>query len=144
MSNKAFWQGGFGKLLRWLTFLPLAFLSIGILQHLPVKAVIWASGYKPEFSFLTLIIGLIALSILGTLGWLWFLGLSMTPYLTCGVIAPNNKIATVIFGTLFCLFQGLFLFGVFYSDAHWIYKVYMLVVSIIVIGSTVVAYQEDS
>lgn len=144
MNLSSFWQGRFGKLLRWMVFLPIAFIIIFILQDLPVRVFAWASETRPVLSFLTIIIGLIVVSILGTFAWLWFLGMSLTPLLACGVVAPNSKIGAVIFGTLYCLAHGIYLLSVLQSNAHWIFSAYYLVCGVIIVYGTVMTYKADS
>jgi hypothetical protein len=142
-DNQSFWQTGFGRFIRWLVFLPIGAILVSILQALPPLAVLWAWGYKLEFNLLTLIIGIFVVSILGAIGWWWFIGLFMTPYLSCKVIAPNNKVGSVIFGTLFCLFQGIFILSLFGHDPSWVFIIYQIVIAGIVIGGTVMAYKDS-
>ena len=115
-DNQSFWQTGFGRFIRWLVFLPIGGILVSILQALPPLAVLWAWEYKLEFNLLTLLIGIFVVGFLGTIGSLWVVGLGMTPYLSCKVIAPNNKVGSVIFGTLFCLCQGIFILTLFGHD----------------------------
>ncbi|MFU8857466.1 MAG: hypothetical protein ACNA8S_10750 [Deferrisomatales bacterium] len=141
MSDASFWESGVGRLIRWLAFLPIAFFLISLLQTIPVRTVFWAANYIPDLNLLTLILAIVAVSLIGTAGWFWVLGVSMTPVFACGVIAPNAKVGSVIFGTLYCLIQGLFLLGVLSSGAHWVFKGYQLVFGLIVLGGTIGAYK---
>ncbi|MBU2574061.1 MAG: hypothetical protein KKH28_08310 [Elusimicrobia bacterium] len=143
-NNRPFWQTGFGKSIRWLLFLPVGYILVYILQVVPPLVAAMALHYKPEFNFLVLIIGIIAVSLLCTLGSFWVMGVFMTPTLCCKIIAPNNKIGSVIFGTLFCLFQGFNILASFGLAHYWVSIIYQTVFGAITIGGTVMAYMEDS
>ena len=131
-----------GRIIRWLVFIPVGFLLVGILQALPPFAVMWAHSYRPEFSFLTIILAIIVVSILGTVGWFWLLGVWATPMLSCRIIAPHPQVAAVIFGTLFCLHQGAFLLGLL-SRARWGLAIYHFIFCAIVVVGVVSAYKGD-
>ena len=138
-----FWQTGFGQLLRWLVFLPIGLFLTVILQGLPPGAVGLARAYKPEFNFLTIIIAIIVVSFLGIFLSLWLACVWMTPFLSCTLIAPNKKVALVIFGTIFCLFQGEFMLSLLSDGTSWIFFTYQLSFSGLLIGGIVLAYKEE-
>lgn len=143
LENRSLWDSGSAKILRWLFFLPIGFLLAGILQMLPPLAVEWARGFRPEISFLTIVLAVIAVSILGTVCWLWFAAVVMSPVLASRIIAPHRKIAAVIFGTLFCLFQALFVLRVFLEGGSWVYLGYQLLFAGLTIAGIIVAYKDD-
>lgn len=142
-DNQSFWQTVFGRVIRWLLFLPVGFILVSILASLPPMALALAWGYKPEFSFLILIAAIFVVSIGGTIFCFWVGGVWMTPYLICRVIAPNNKVGSVIFGTLFCLYWVINILMSFLGDASWVLIIYQMVFVGIVIGGTVMAYQDS-
>jgi len=142
-NNQPFWQTGFGRFIRWALFLPIGCVLLIILQALPPLAVEVASRCKPEFSCLVLIVAIVAVSMLSMIGWMWFLGVWMTPYLSCRLIAPNHKVGSVIFGTQFCLLQGIFILTLFGGDYSWVFILYQILFAAIVIGGTVMAYRDS-
>ena len=142
-TETPFWSNAFGKLIRWLVFIPIGFVLGSILQSLPPLGVELARRYKPEFNFLTILIAIVVVSILGSVGWFWVLGVAATPVLACRVIAPNHRVGAVIFGTLFCLFQAIYTLGLF-GHASWIFILYQLIFSTIFIVGIVIAYKEDA
>jgi hypothetical protein len=142
-DNQPFWQTGFGRFIRWLVFLPIGCVLVAILQALPPLAVRLASGYKPEFSCLVLLLAIVAAGMLIPICSMWFMGVWMTPYLSCRLIAPNHKVGSVIFGTLFCLFQGIFILTLFGGDYSWVEILYQILFTAIVIGGTVAAYKDS-
>src|SRR4029453_8338538 len=121
----------------------IGFVLGSILQSLPPLGVELARAYKPEFNFLTILIAIIVVSILTTVVGLWFFGVFGTPVLSCRIIAPNHRVASVMFGTLFCLFQGLYILGLI-GRASWVYILYQLVFSATFIFGIVTAYNEDA
>jgi hypothetical protein len=147
-SKTSFWNNPFGKLIRWLAFIPVGFVLGSILQVIPPLGVALAREYKPEFNFLTVFLAIFAVSIVGTVGWFWALGVFFTPVLSCRTIAPNHRVGSVIAGTLFCVYQGInivWLFGLgLYGQASWVFIVYQLVFSAIFIFGIVTAYNEDA
>jgi len=142
-----FWQSGIGQLLRWLAFLPCAFFLSSILQVIPPVAVGFASAYKPDFSsLLTYIFAIPCFVLIGVLGvMMWGAGVFWAPYISCCKIAPNNKIAAVMFGTLFCSLQGLDWFFLLAEGTSWIFFTYQLGFAGLLIWGIVLAYKvEDS
>ena len=143
-SERGFWQSGFGKFIRWLVFLPIGFVLGSVLQSIPPIVVAFAASYKPQFSFLVLILALIVLSMLLTCIWLWGLAVFGTPYLSCRVIAPNHRVASVIFATLFIFCELAFILGLIGRREPWILVIYNIIFSAIFVGGCVVAYKEDT
>lgn len=137
------WTTGFGRLIRWLLFIPIGYLLACILQTLPPLAFALAWGWKLEFNFFVLIVAVIAVSFLTSICVFWCACVYLTPYLSCKIIAPDNKVGSVIFGTLFCLFQGIFLLKELLGhDPSWLSIIYQIVFAGIVIVGTVTAYKE--
>jgi hypothetical protein len=147
-SETSFWNKPFGKLIRWLAFIPVGCVLGSILQILPPLGVELARSYKPEFNFLTILIAVFAVSIGTTVVWFWGAGVFLTAVLSCRIIAPNHRVGSVIGGTLFSGYQGInivWLFGlVLYGQASWVFIAYQLVFSAIFIFGIVTAYNEDA
>lgn len=138
-----FWNSTFGKVLRWIFFLPVSFLAAAILEAIPIFAYGYAANLELKFTLLTLIIGIICASLLFALIWFWFAGVCFTPMITCGLIAPTPKVASVIFGTAFVLLQGLSLLALILSERiGWGVIIYKILFSILLIAGTVATYCE--
>ncbi|MBW7893815.1 MAG: hypothetical protein H3C27_01775 [Opitutaceae bacterium] len=140
-----FWQSTVGKILRWVLFLPVGLLVSALLESIPIFAYRYAANVELRLTLLTLIIGVIVVSMLFTVLVYWFIGVFFTPKLSCGMIAPTPKIASVIFGTLFVLFQGLTLLGMVLGDqTGWGIIIYKSLFSLLLMGGVVATYVEES
>jgi hypothetical protein len=142
MTAVGFWQNRVGRVLRWIVFLPIGVVLASVLQSIPPLAVVLAASWHPHFSFLILILGLIALSILGTLAWFWFMASLFTPVLACRVIAPNHRVAAVVFPTLSILYEGSFILRLV-GDTPWLLVIYHVIFTIILVAGCVVAYKQE-
>jgi len=72
--SESFWRTGRGRFIRWFAFLPIGVVLSGLLHAIPLLAIEYARGYRPELNFFTIVMALFVVSILGTLICLWFLG----------------------------------------------------------------------
>lgn len=129
--------------LRWILFLPVAFICLALLQVFPLVVIAAAHSIELRFTLLTLILGIIAASILVSLVGVWFAGVFATPVLACSVIAPNKRIASVIFGTLFVPLQGLNAIGDIVRHEPWLEVAYQIGFLILVLVGTIAAYQTE-
>ncbi len=138
-----FWQTKIGRFFRWLVFLPLCFTLTAILQVIPPWIGRLIENYpRRDLNLLTIMFaGFVASFLLGVAYW-WLIGLIMSIRLCCYQIAPNNKVASVIFGSLFCVFQWSFLASYRGTNMPWLFWVYQTVFSILVIVGTVLTYKE--
>lgn len=140
-DSKSFWASAVGKLIRWLAFIALA--AGAILQALPPIAVEFARRFKPEMNFLTIILAVLAVSGLTTLGWLWFMLVFGTPLVSCGAIAPNNRVGAVILGTIFILLQGTYVILLLMQGA-WISVIYQILFSTAYVAGVIAAHNTDN
>jgi hypothetical protein len=143
MAAVSFWQNPFGRVLRWIAFLPVGVVLASVLQSIPPLVVVFAASWRPQFSFLILILGLIVLSVLGTLAWFWVMASFFTPVLACRVIAPNHRVAAVVFATLSVLCEGSFILRLV-GDTPWLLVIYHIVFTIILVAGCVMAYKEET
>lgn len=141
-KEKPFWESDFIILLRWILFLPIGFILAGTLQAMPPLVVGLVKANIPESTFLAIVSTVILVPILIALSCVWFMSVLMTPYLNCGFIAPNNRIPAIIYGMLFCLFEGIFLISIFAGGTSWIFIVYQLIFSAITLGGIVMLSKE--
>lgn len=145
----SFWQSRFGRFLRWVAFLPVGVVLVTILQALPTMvvnlAVYLIVRWELKLNFLTGLLAVVMLCLICPmiLFYTWFPWLYKTPVLSCAIIAPNNKIASVIFGALFCIFQGWYLLSLFTEATFWIFRWYQLAFTGIVLAGTVASYQDE-
>lgn len=138
-----FWNKPFGKLIRWLAFIPVGFALGGFLEALPPLGVELARAYQPEVNFLTIIMAIVVVAISPWIGPLWFAAVYGTPLLSCRVIAPNHRVGSIVFGTLFCVFKGTFILGLF-GRTSWVFILYHLVFTTIFIFGIVGAHNENA
>ncbi len=137
-----FWQNRVGRVLRWIVFLPIGVVLASVLQSIPPLAVVFAASWHPQFSFLILILGVIAVSILGTLATLWFAASLYTPVLVCRFIAPNHRVAAIVFAMFSILYEGSFILRLV-GDTPWLLVIYHIVFTIILVAGCVVAYKAE-
>ena len=139
----SFWHTTTGKVLRWILFLPVGLVAASVLEVIPIFSYRFASTVELRFTLLTLIIGIVVVSFLFTFVLLWFMGVFFTPTLSCSLIAPTPKVASVIFGTLFVLFQALTLLPMFVTDdTGWGIIIYKILFSLLLIGGVVASYSQ--
>ena len=128
------------KIVRWILFLPIGWVLWLILYALPILAVSITASWKPEFSFLILLIGLIVISFVGAFLGLWLFALSFTPVLACRIIAPNNKIASVIYGTIFVPYAVATFIMMINNGTPWIILGYFLFASVVFFYGIITAH----
>jgi hypothetical protein len=141
-----FWQTLLGRIIRWMVFLPIGFGVAALLEAVPLLGAQWAAGVELKLTLLSLLGGLIALSILGTVVPMWFMAVYTWPTVVCAVLAPRAPVAAVIFGTLFVLFQGLVVLGVLLDEGGiaWLFLCYKLGFSAVLIAGMVTAHSAPS
>ncbi len=112
------------------------------MQMSPPILVGLAKNYKPEFNFLTILIAIFTLSTIGVLIYLWVLGVFATPILACGIIAPNQQVGSVIFGTLFCLSLIYYIVWIF-NHSHWLSILYHVIFGALFMNGIIAAYKTN-
>ena len=122
--------------------MPVGLLAAAILEVIPIFAYRFAATVELKFTLLTLIIGIIIVSFIFLLLSLWWVGVFLTPTLSCRVIAPVPKVATVIYATIFVLFQVPTLVGMFRDGTGWAIILFKMLFSVLLLGGVVVAYRE--
>lgn len=140
--EQPFWQTDSIILLRWIAFIPVGFILTASLQVIPSMAAGLLKAIIPDSTLLTVVGALIAIPVLILLGSAWCLGVLMTPHLSCGFIAPSRKVSAVLYGTLFCLFEGSFLISILAGGASWISLVYQFLFLGITVGGIVMLHRE--
>lgn len=141
-ERKFFWKNDIVIPLRWITYLPIGFGLTILLQAIPPLIAGLAKAHMPESVVLTILFAVVAVPVLITLGVLWIIGVLAMPYLNCGFIAPSKRVAVVIYGLLFCLFEGSFLISILTGGASWIYSVYQFAFAVITVSGIVLVYKE--
>jgi len=141
-KEKPLWQTDFIILLRWILFIPIGFVLTAVLQVIPLHLAGLLSANLPEPSLLTIVGAVIAVPILIVLGWVWMLGVLVIPYINCGFIAPNYRAPAIIYGMLFCLFEGIFLISILAGGTSSVFLFYHLVFSVISVGGIVMLYKQ--
>ena len=136
------------KIFKWIIWFPIIFIIVAILQVLPIFAYEIArilGLWDINITFWNICFGIvIGVPLFMFLASLWGWAVISTPMWTCNKIAPNNKVASVIFGTLFILFQALTFVGMAQKGyGIWAF-VYGGVFSLLLVFGTVAAYQVES
>lgn len=141
-QRKSFWKTEIIIPLRWITYLPIGFSLTILLQAIPPLIVGLAKAHMPESVFIITILAVIAVPILIVLGLIWVIGVLAMPHLNCGFIAPSKRIAVIIYGMLFGLFEGFFLVSILTGGASRIFLGYQFVFSAITVSGIVLVYKE--
>jgi hypothetical protein len=137
------WNSIAGKVCRWILFLPVGLLAAALLESIPIFAFQFAANYELRFTLLTVIVTIfVSAFVLGGIAY-WFAGVVLLPTLACGRIAPTPKVASVMFGTLFCFFQGVTLWGMVRGEAGWGIITYKIVFSVLLVIGIVVTHTAD-
>ena len=139
----SFWNSAIGKLCRWVLFLPIGIIAAALLESIPIIAFQVAANVELRFTLLTLIVGIFVATLVFSALAYWFIAVFAVPSLACSRIAPNPKVASVIFGTLFVLFQGVTLWGMIRGETGWGIIAYKIMFSVLLLGGTVMAYIGD-
>lgn len=140
VESYSFWDKQIGRAIRWVAFLPIGYVLAGLLYAIPIFAAAYAMSYKVEMTLFSIVIAVFLVSIALALINFWFVGVYSVPVLACGLIAPNNKIASVIYGTLY-VFGQLQIF--FLPEKNWWVIIYAGVFSIVHFVGIVSAYNND-
>lgn len=141
-KEEPLWQRDFIILLRWILFLPIGFMLTTTLQVIPSLVAGLVKANLPESTLLTIVGAVVAIPILIVLGWAWCMGVLMTPYLSCRIIAPSNGASAVLYGMLFCLFEGTYLVSILKGGASWASLAYQLIFLGITVDGLVILYKE--
>ncbi len=141
-KEQPLWQTDFIVMLRWISFLPIGFILTATLQVIPSLAVGLVKANLPDSTFLLIVGAVLAIPIFIVLGWAWCMTVLMTPHLSCRVIAPGNGAPAIIYGMLFCLFEGTFLVSILKGGTPWIPLAYQLIFLGIGLGGMVMLYKE--
>ena len=130
------------KVLRWIAFLPLAFLLLALWQALGAFCWRLLADVKVD-SLLEVVIAIIIAGVAINLVFLWIAAFAGIPYYLCTVVAPNSRVAAVMFGTLFGFLHGSRVVFLFVEGALW-WGVGSLVVLLLVFGGLIASYNEDT
>jgi hypothetical protein len=141
-KRKSFWKTEIVIPLRWIAYLPVGFCLTILLQAIPPLIAGLAKAHMPESIFLITLLAVIAVPSLIVFGLLWIVGVLAMPQLNCGFIAPSKRVAVIIYGMLFCLFEGSFLISILTGGASWIFLIYQFVFSVITVSGIVMVYKE--
>ncbi len=101
--------------------------------------------YKPEINFLTILLAVVVVPIVGPLLIFflisWGAGVVASSVLCCRAVAPKPQIAAVVFGTLFCLAQAIIIFGVIQQGYSWVLVTYHVIFDVLTLVGIVIAYK---
>ena len=126
--------------IRWVSFIPIAFILTTLLYAVPPLLYHYASTYELSFTLLSILTVLFSFTLFFWVVWLWGMGVFYTPILSCVVIAPNNKVASIVYGIFFASY---IISGITFSikNGDWI-AVYSLLFSVLHLFGVVIAYRE--
>ncbi|NLO02067.1 MAG: hypothetical protein GX126_07090 [Bacteroidales bacterium] len=133
------------KNFKWIIWFPTIFIIAAILQLLPIFAYQIARNWDIQITFWNICFGVavgVPMIIFAASLWAW--AVINTPMWTCNKIAPNNKVASVIFGTLFILFQAQTFISMAQKGYGFWAFVYGGIFSLLLVYGTVAAYQVES
>jgi len=139
-KKQPLWQTDFILLLRWILFIPIGFMLTATLQVMPSLVVGLVKANLPESTFLTVAGTIVAIPVLLLLSWVWGMAVLMIPHLSCRFIAPSNGASAVLYGMLFCLFEGTFMISILKGGTSWLSLVYQLIFLGITAGGIVMLY----
>ena len=106
MENQNVWSNPFLKFLRWLAFIPIGMILANILLAIPVKLFHLCFPLRVDPPIVRYIVAFILVPVsFGALYW-WGIGCFMTSVLACRFIAPNRRIASVLY-TIVIVVTGL-------------------------------------
>lgn len=141
-KEQPLWQADFMMMLRWIMFIPIGFMLTAALQVVPSLVAGFLKANMPGSIFLMIVSVIIVIPVLIVLGAVWGMGVLMTPRLICGLVAPSKSTATVIYGMLFCLFEGIYLISILAGGTSWIFFACQLTFSGITVGGIVMLFKE--
>ncbi|MCG8345303.1 MAG: hypothetical protein MI685_09135 [Chlorobiales bacterium] len=145
VESYSFWDKQIGRVIRWIAFLPTGFALAFLLYYIPIFAVAYAMSYNIEMTLFSIMLAIFLVSVaLGFMSF-WFMGVYSVPMLCCGFIAPNAKVASIIYGTfyVFNTIIGGQLPMLFSYEKNWWLIIYSVVFSIIHFVGIVFAYKSD-
>lgn len=133
-----FWQTLIGKLIRWIAFLPFAFLSVSFAEIIPI----WATHTANQIEVSSLLGYLVvAFSILFGVPIIisYIFAVYALPRIACYHICPNHKIGAIIFGVLFVQVQAIGFYSI------WVYGPFLLGIfkacfSFVILAGVISAY----
>jgi hypothetical protein len=135
------------KILRWIFFLPIGFAIAAILQAIPIFAYNFARSFglfDIKITFWNVCLGIVfGVPIIILLLVFWIAGVLYTPFWSCGKIAPNNKVASVIFGPIFIFGQTFTFIGMAQKDYGFWSFAYGGLFSIVLFIGIITAYQKS-
>ncbi len=145
VESYSFWDKQIGRVIRWVVFLPTGFVLAFLLYYIPIFAVAYAMSYDIEMTLFSIMLAIFLVSIALVLVNFWFIGVYSVPMLSCGLIAPNAKVASIIYGTfyVFNTIIGGQLPMLFSYEKNWWLIIYSVVFSIIHFVGIVFAYKSD-
>lgn len=127
--------------MRWILFIPIGLALTAVLEGIPIFCYAFASEVEIRFTVLTLLVGCFAATLVLPVAWFWILGVLFSPTLICAVIAPHPKVASVVFGTLFSLFQFLTLARLYEMQNYGVLT-YKIIFSTILICGVFLSYSK--
>lgn len=139
-----FWAGSVGRIMRWILFLPVGLTVVFLLTLIPPLFYFWAMSYKIDMSLGSIMLAIFAVSMAFSLLSLWVGAVYYSAVFSCLIVAPNPKVASVIYGTMYVLFLVINpLYTQLSSGYHFMQVIYTIAVAIIHTVGIVSAYHDD-
>jgi len=136
-------QHPIGLGLRWLIFLPIGYLAIGILEVIPLW--LWSTFSVPigELTLLKLLVGIVLVGITLTAAWWYLIAAFFIPRLCCNIIAPTHKVASIIFATLLTYHLASWILFKFHAVPWGLILVECILYILLLLGSISAYFEEN-
>lgn len=123
---RKFWNSYMGMVIRWISFVPLAFLGLSLVSIVVALAEVsasWIFQRELKMTFFVVILAVIAVFVLFNIVLIVAASLAFMliniPRICCAQVAPDQKIASVILSVLWGIFSVLSIIGILMSGQYW-------------------------
>jgi len=141
-----FWEGHLGKLIRWLAFVPVGFVLIGLVEITSAASATWILSLK----LWTFVLLLTCVPVL-TIAAFFYFGAIM---LATKTICPSRKAGAMVFAVVYSLWMTLwlllFLVGISMGDytaraivGRLLFRGFFLFIAVSALRSVYTADQDD-
>lgn len=141
-TDVSVWDSALMHLVRWVIFLPIAFVLLAIVEWIALSAIQFSLDVELKFTLFTLLLGIFIFSVGSLIVVPFFAALYSVPRIACTIVAPRPRGALIVFGTLFVLFSIANLIGLL-GLAPWWVIVFKIIVFCSVMAGVIGAYSDE-
>jgi len=124
------------KIVRAILFIPIGLIILFVLQAIPIVLFNWIALKPFTLNWLSVLAALFIVSIGGGIAYFYAMLVFFSPMLTCKIIAPWCRVATIIFGVLFVVLEFLWYQA---GNSLW-FLIYNMIFTLVVVSGLVVSY----